>query len=563
MWPPGKVYEKLKSATGWGERPLLDQALEVLGCGEPGLHIIKLPTGYGKTGLVYTHAILSLSGECGISTIYASPLRNLADDAYRRWSEVAKGFLGPDLLEGVSGLQHSGEPGSIYLNKPVVFTTLDTLILHAFKLPPSELPIYAKKLALGEEYRGHYEVSRGVLADATVFLDEPHLALHDEAMLKGLLALLQQLLILRSKVVLITATLPSALERIIFKSTRFLERVGLSFSKLSYGEPGILDPVFEEKQKRKRIDTKLTRKPLHNLTNEMLSKARWSRVLAVLNSRSRAVRLYASIASKGSETLLLHGFMLPVERKRILERVLHLSKREKSFVLVATQVVEAGLDASFDVLYTELAPATSLVQRAGRVARWKREEGLVVVSASHSMGPAPYREKELKASLELLKKAEKICWRNVECRGLSYLDLVEKASGTPNISMGEIDYLRNMIVDPIASPQKVLRKVLSGELLRSSNIFPLYVEGFTDYGEIGVDVSFLKHLYSHGLLAGIVQEGCEETSSNAKGEAGKLLKLLDEDPLQGWVEMVRSRIDGFLISEKTYKVEAYGASGIF
>ena len=48
---------------------------------------------------------------------------------------------------------------------------------------------------------------------------------------------------------------------------------------------------------------------------------------------------------------------------------------------VATQVVEAGLDLSADLLLTEAAPANSLIQRAGRCARYAppRNRGQVVV----------------------------------------------------------------------------------------------------------------------------------------------------------------------------------------
>jgi CRISPR-associated endonuclease/helicase Cas3 len=46
-------------------------------------------------------------------------------------------------------------------------------------------------------------------------------------------------------------------------------------------------------------------------------------------------------------------------------------------ILVATQVVEAGVDLSAAVLYTELAPWASLVQRFGRCARYPGESGIV------------------------------------------------------------------------------------------------------------------------------------------------------------------------------------------
>ncbi|RME36363.1 MAG: DEAD/DEAH box helicase, partial [Thermoflexia bacterium] len=48
-------------------------------------------------------------------------------------------------------------------------------------------------------------------------------------------------------------------------------------------------------------------------------------------------------------------------------------------IVVATQVVEVGLDITSQALHTELAPAASIVQRAGRCARYPGEEGRVFV----------------------------------------------------------------------------------------------------------------------------------------------------------------------------------------
>ena len=48
-------------------------------------------------------------------------------------------------------------------------------------------------------------------------------------------------------------------------------------------------------------------------------------------------------------------------------------------ILVATQVIEVGLDITCEVLGTEVAPAASIIQRAGRCARFADEQGDVYV----------------------------------------------------------------------------------------------------------------------------------------------------------------------------------------
>ena len=56
-----------------------------------------------------------------------------------------------------------------------------------------------------------------------------------------------------------------------------------------------------------------------------------------------------------------------------------LRQASPSLIVVATQVVEVGLDISSNVLHTEMAPAASILQRAGRCARYPGERGYVYV----------------------------------------------------------------------------------------------------------------------------------------------------------------------------------------
>ncbi len=80
-------------------------------------------------------------------------------------------------------------------------------------------------------------------------------------------------------------------------------------------------------------------------------------------------------------------------------------------ILVATQVAEVGLDISSEALHTELAPAASVLQRAGRCARYEKEEGDVFVyrlpeDSEGKPSYAPYLEGGQPAICDLT-------WKNV------------------------------------------------------------------------------------------------------------------------------------------------------
>jgi len=67
--------------------------------------------------------------------------------------------------------------------------------------------------------------------------------------------------------------------------------------------------------------------------------------------------------------MLIHSRFRPAERESLNEKLTSKQKPDEQ-IIVATQVVEAGVDISARLLVTELAPWPSLVQRFGRCHRY-------------------------------------------------------------------------------------------------------------------------------------------------------------------------------------------------
>ncbi len=73
---------------------------------------------------------------------------------------------------------------------------------------------------------------------------------------------------------------------------------------------------------------------------------------------------------------LVHSRFRPAEREREMGKVASGGSSEPNdIIVVATQAVEAGVDISAAVLFTELAPWPSLVQRFGRANRYAELDG--------------------------------------------------------------------------------------------------------------------------------------------------------------------------------------------
>jgi len=91
------------------------------------------------------------------------------------------------------------------------------------------------------------------------------------------------------------------------------------------------------------------------------------------------------------ELLLLHSRFLSEDRRRIEDQLRHKFGKEDdkqgSLIAIATQTIEVGVDITCETLHTELAPASALIQRAGRCARYPGEQGQVIVYPAESYMP--------------------------------------------------------------------------------------------------------------------------------------------------------------------------------
>lgn len=65
----------------------------------------------------------------------------------------------------------------------------------------------------------------------------------------------------------------------------------------------------------------------------------------------------------------LSAAVIPYSREKIIDKVIDCLKRKEKIILVSTQVVEAGVDIDFELVYRDFAPMSSINQAAGRCNR--------------------------------------------------------------------------------------------------------------------------------------------------------------------------------------------------
>lgn len=124
--------------------------------------------------------------------------------------------------------------------------------------------------------------------------------------------------------------------------------------------------------------------------------------LVIANTVRRAVEVREELAGKLTADLrLLHSRYRSPDRELQVKAALGALPAEGR-VIVATQVIEAGIDLDASLLVTDIAPYASLVQRFGRVNRLGEKKGCRIVWVDR---PLANRQRGL-AGLEDLKPKE-------------------------------------------------------------------------------------------------------------------------------------------------------------
>lgn len=101
-----------------------------------------------------------------------------------------------------------------------------------------------------------------------------------------------------------------------------------------------------------------------NLISELKEK---QQVLCILTSRKRVQRVYEAL--KGENVYHLSIYMYPKHRRTILDEITKALKDGRPCKLIATSLVEAGVDFDFASVFRELAGIDSVIQAAGRCNR--------------------------------------------------------------------------------------------------------------------------------------------------------------------------------------------------
>ena len=176
-----------------------------------------------------------------------------------------------------------------------------------------------------------------------------------------------------TKIILVSATIPNEINEI---------------SKVKISKD-LLDDYLDQTQKQIAIETL-------DLPTLIINKT-----LVMANTRKKAVNIYNSIVQIHKDRTKIY-LSSGIRKKDRIDVLKNLSAKE-NYVLVSTQVVEAGVDISFSNIYREAAPLDNIIQVMGRLNREGLDPDAKLVVYPTDSSELPYSKLEFDESWKRLE----------------------------------------------------------------------------------------------------------------------------------------------------------------
>lgn len=284
--------------------------------------LILSSCGSGKTEAAYNWTL-----NRGGKIIFAQPRTTLATSIYHRLNEY-NNILG---LEKWT-IQHSNMSEDKFLNNKYCVTTIDQIL--------------TGWMGLGKQsfMRGKNVITSDIIFDEVQLFEPNKTFLTTINMLDSIYKENNQ------NFIIMTATMPMYL---------------IEFLKERYD----MEVIICENEAVENRYIKINYIDFLNFEN--INKCNEKQII-ICNSQSQQKYILKNIKNK-ERCIILNNSLLNTDRENIEKEVYtYFDKNSKANdkILITTQIVEAGIDISANIVYSAIAPIDNLVQRAGRCSRW-------------------------------------------------------------------------------------------------------------------------------------------------------------------------------------------------
>lgn len=312
----------------------------------PGVYKLSVPTGGGKTIASMTFSLRHIKHNPQLRrVIYVIPFTSIIEQNARVFADI----LGSDyVLEYHSHYAFNQNDEQNYNIKRFSAENWDVPIIVTTNVQFFE-SIYGNKSSLLRKLHN--------IANSIIVLDEVQM-LPTQYLIPCVKALEELVNNYNCSAVLCSATQPGT-ERFMSQRLRIVE-ICSNFSGLY---------SFFNKTKINFIGT--------ISVNELIERLQGvNQCLLIVNTKRQARKLYKKLnVIYGREGVFhLSTYMCPAHRFENLEEIKRRLKTEGKCIVVATSLIEAGVDVDFPVVYRAMCGLDSIIQAAGRCNRERKKE---------------------------------------------------------------------------------------------------------------------------------------------------------------------------------------------
>lgn len=340
----------------------------------PGLFSLTVPTGGGKTLSSLAFALTHARHHDKCRIIYVIPYTSIIEQTV----DIFRSIFGDAVVEHHSNAE--ADPNKDNAKSHLATENWDAPIIVTTNVQFFE-SLFAAKTSRCRKLHN--------IVNSVVVLDEAQLL--PPEFLQPILDVLNLLTAHYGvTVVLSTATQPAFSTKNYFDAQNNIR--GLNNVREIISEPDYLYEALN------RVDVELPKdwnqgKSFDELSQEI---AQHESVLAIVSRRKDARELWERMPSG---TLHLSALMCGQHRSNVIQQIKERLKNGISTRVISTQLVEAGVDVDFPVVYRAIAGLDSIAQAAGRCNReGKLDKGKVIVFVAPQPSP-----------VGLLRKAEDAC----------------------------------------------------------------------------------------------------------------------------------------------------------
>ena len=374
------------------------------------LFFVKLPTGAGKTLLLYKLAMIIYEQKSYQRVFYLLPFITLIEQNANILKELLE-FMNIDANDNRIFLEKHSLSGEFKLNsndsdeydidkKQFLFDTLESKFT-VTSFHQLFYGVFKRKNALLKRFHQ--------FANSIILIDEIQLIpLEHMYVVTQFLKFMSE--IFNCKIIVASATFPNIKKEILSSSHTFKEidkiltkqEIDSFFNRYEINID--LSKVYCEESLYKKIDEKLeTRRDL----------------LFRVNTVNVANEIYEYLLSCNSDEyneeniFLLTSAVAPIVRKSIIKQIKENSKKGIKQIVVATQLIQAGVDISLEDGFEELAPLDLMVQSMGRRNRSAEKDDIGradiikiarVINGREFEGYKIYNQYDMKQTIDILNE---------------------------------------------------------------------------------------------------------------------------------------------------------------